>query len=309
MRARFGVKSTPTDNSQLELRLATGTGRTSTNQQLGGSGNGQNYSILLDRANVKINLLTGTDLYFGRYGSVLLAAGGSDLIFDADLNFDGITLKDETSFGGVDLTSSLSHYAIDSRGTTSSSANSVNLSVAQVGTKFKMEGDKHILAYASYFYYDKIKGHGAISTFGDNSNASSLYTKDYELASVGLEYKMKLGSKNFVVFAEGVQNTATSDDNMGYIGGVKYGGMKAKSDWMVGYDYRSLEKDSTLGAFTDGESFGGGVNGSGHRLQAGYQLGSNWSLSTSLFVGEKFIASGETSKDRNRILFDLNAWF
>jgi hypothetical protein len=100
IRARLGLDATLTDGITAQVRVATGndTSPVSTNQTLGG-GNGDfsKYSIWLDRANIqfapKSGPLAGTKLVAGRAENPFWT---TELLFDADLNFDGVSLATKT---------------------------------------------------------------------------------------------------------------------------------------------------------------------------------------------------------------------
>ena len=61
-----------------------------------------------------------------------------------------------------------------------------------------------------------------------------------------------------------------------------------------------------IGAFTDSDSFGGGTDGEGHRVQGKYQVTDNVQLGATFFVSDKGI-SGPDEIDFNRLFIDLVA--
>lgn len=96
IRARFGFDAQLTRSITAQIRLATGndTSPVSTNQTLGG-GNGDfsKYSIWLDRANLQFapgGMLRGLNIVVGRAENPFRT---TDMIFDEDLNFDGISME------------------------------------------------------------------------------------------------------------------------------------------------------------------------------------------------------------------------
>ncbi|MBK6509170.1 MAG: putative porin [Haliea sp.] len=46
--------------------------------------------------------------------------------------------------------------------------------------------------------------------------------------------------------------------------------LKEKGDWQVGYYYEELESNATLGLLTNSDFGGGGTNGKGNVVSAGY---------------------------------------
>jgi hypothetical protein len=102
IRARLGLDASLTDWITAQVRVATGndTSPVSTNQTLGG-GNGDfsKYSIWLDRANIQFTphgALDGLKLVAGRAENPFWT---SELIFDNDLNFDGVSISSKAKLG------------------------------------------------------------------------------------------------------------------------------------------------------------------------------------------------------------------
>lgn len=101
LRARLGLDATLTDSIVAQVRVATGndTQPVSANQTLGG-GNGDfsKYSIWLDRANIQFRphgVLEGTTLVAGRAESPFWT---TELLFDNELNFDGVSIASKAKF-------------------------------------------------------------------------------------------------------------------------------------------------------------------------------------------------------------------
>jgi hypothetical protein len=80
-------------------------------------------------------------------------------------------------------------------------------------------------------------------------------------------------------------------------------------DWNFNYDYRRVPEDCTVGAFTDGDSFGGGTNGYSHRVSAGYQVAKSWNTVLSYFLGKTGIMDGNVKLNRQLVQADLNVKF
>lgn len=93
-RARLGVRAQIADWIQADVRLATGSDRSpvSTNQTLGSGGNLSKYSLWLDRAWLRLTPADGFALDVGRFANPFWT---SELLFDNDLNFDGLAARYE----------------------------------------------------------------------------------------------------------------------------------------------------------------------------------------------------------------------
>ncbi len=90
IRARFGLTAKVNDETEVGMSFATGntTNPVSTNQTLGDSLNKK--SILLDTAYLKWMPSPNTTLWGGRFANPWFC---TDLIWDADINFDGVAVS------------------------------------------------------------------------------------------------------------------------------------------------------------------------------------------------------------------------
>jgi len=95
LRARLGVLAKMSDEWSAGIRLATGsaTDRVSTNQTLGQDWN--KYSLLVDRAYVKYDPVDWFGVSAGRLANPWFS---TDLVWDEDLNFEGIAASLKGSF-------------------------------------------------------------------------------------------------------------------------------------------------------------------------------------------------------------------
>ena len=97
LRARLGLKAKISDEAEIGFRLATGDDRSpiSTNQVLGG-GLGKK-DIWLDQAYVRLTPTSWATATFGRFSNPFRNSRGLfdtvELVFDNDLNFDGVAVK------------------------------------------------------------------------------------------------------------------------------------------------------------------------------------------------------------------------
>jgi hypothetical protein len=102
LRARFGLTADVADGVQVGIRLATGnnTSPVSTTQTLGG-GLGKK-DIWLDQAYIALTPFPENTITLGRMPDPFFH---TDLIYDENLNFDGLTLASQAPFEWVDNTS------------------------------------------------------------------------------------------------------------------------------------------------------------------------------------------------------------
>jgi hypothetical protein len=78
------------------------------------------------------------------------------------------------------------------------------------------------------------------------------------------------------VFADWVNNVdAVTNQDTGWLVGFTFNKASAPGSWQFGYDYRDLQADAVVGAFTDSDFIGGGTGGQGHRFTFAYQIAKN----------------------------------
>lgn len=306
LRARLGVQAQLWD-AKFDFRVSMGPGRTSTNVTLGSNSNASgNYALGVDRASFALGSETLVAT-FGRMGNPFVLVGSTDLVWDSDLNFDGISFKWIPAMESLNTTVSLSRFVIVTEGDT----NSVNLNTLQVAVKKDFD-DQHILATAGYHFYENLGGNAGLANGGTSGNPftsgtdDDFYTDDFSIIDIGLEYGFKVGAQSLALYGNFIQNTEASNDDIGYLAGVRVNKLKKKDDWTVYYDFRELEASSTVGAFTDGESFQGGTDGNSHRLGFGYQVGESWYVAATALKGKNGLDNGI---DVNRYLVDIGASF
>ncbi|HVK62017.1 MAG TPA: putative porin [Bdellovibrionales bacterium] len=314
LRARLGVKAKPTDDLSIDFRLATAVGGTSTNQTYGDiTDRGmKNKTFNLDRAYFKYSPVEWIDFTAGRMANPLVLVADNDLLYDIDLNFDGVALGSDVEAGDITIYARLGSFIVAEE-KDSATAKDIDFMAAQLGARATLIENLQILGTLSQYVYTNVKGHAGLDStdptaFFGNSNDGTVYTEDYNVLSAGLEVAYDWGFP-VSVYGEYAKNQKLSEESTAFIYGVRTGRLKDAGDWIFAIDQRSVQKDSTFGAFTDSDSFGGGTNGRSLRVTGAYNITKSLGVQLSAFTGEFGIASGETALDRNRYHIDINARF
>ena len=312
IRARLGLSPVINEQTSTEFRLTTAPGRTGTNQTLGASSNSfSNYTITLDRAGFKWKPNDFYSLTGGRLGNSFFEPGESDLIWDTDLNFDGMMIALRHTIRSFHIFFNSSYYWVDK--SLSSATQDVVMKSVQVGVSQQFNEDMNLSAGVAVHHFSDIQGHAQISTptapAGNSTTGSTAtgkkYATPFNLINPGAEIRTKLVGISLAIYADYVVNSNAVVEKTGYLTGAKLGKLKTPGDFSVAYDYRLLKRDATLASFTDADSFGGGTNGRSHRLSVSYQIAQNWAGSLTGFLGQAGISSGETSVKRNKVHLDL----
>ncbi|MES2059074.1 MAG: putative porin [Pseudomonadota bacterium] len=169
LRARLGVKARIDDWITADVRIATGADNSpiSLNQTLGADGTGK-YELWLDRASFRLTPMKDVNVDFGRFANPFWV---SDLMFDNDMNFDGVAVSSRASIGkrfalfgaagafpvfNTDLNFG-SRNAPEGKGGPYKSKDKYLLA-AQAGFDFKPTDRINVRLGAGYFHYTGVEG-------------------------------------------------------------------------------------------------------------------------------------------------------
>lgn len=147
-------------------------------------------------------------------------------------------------------------------------------------------------------------------------------TRDYLLASLGVQARTKVGGRPLKLGVDGFQNLtsyggdasdpfaqARHDQRTGVAALVQYGEVKKACDWSVGYAYAWIEALAVAASYAQDDWVRWGSNGQtqssdlrGHELNVSYGLTDRVVLNARLFL----VASPTSDQDGNRFRFDVN---
>ncbi|MGL3823100.1 putative porin [Sphingopyxis sp. R3-92] len=173
LRARLGVKAQIAEWISADVRIATGADNApvSTNQTLGADGTGK-YQLWLDRASIRLTPVKDVNIDLGRFANPFWS---SDLIFDNDMNFDGVAisgsapLNDGVRFFGTagafpvfntDMNFGTQNARVENnvpRGRAYKSQDRYLLA-AQAGVEFKPADQVGVKLAGAYYRYTNIQG-------------------------------------------------------------------------------------------------------------------------------------------------------
>jgi hypothetical protein len=308
IRARLGVDAKINDNWDTHFRIASGSGDpVSTNQSLDNSFSSK--ELWLDLAYFDWHPARFKDLNFygGKMKNPFFRVGKNQLIWDSDLNPEGIAAGYKKPLGNAtDLFINGGGFWVDE----SSGGVDTSLWGAQAYLKRRLDKGRHILAGAGYYDYGNIEGRGDLaSTWGSSSDffgntvaSDNTFANDYDVLEGFAEYGFELASLPAAFFGNYARNTAaTSTEDTGWLIGCSLNKAKAVGSWQASYMYREVEADAVLGAFTDSDFVGGGTDGKGHMFGFKYQLAENLQGALTYFMSER----GSTESDYNRLQADL----
>ena len=308
IRARLGITGKVNDDVDVGLQFASGSDDpVSTNQTLDTSFTSKGLYLDLAYFDWHPAAAEGFHLMGGKVKNPFAEpVGNSDLIWDGDLRPEGMAASYEADLSeDVSVALCGGGFYAEER----SSGADTSLWGGQLALTLNVPDMEktYVKIGGSYFDYGNIECRGPlVGGAAGNTTTASGYAEDFDLIEGFAEIGMPVGDVPFRVFGDLVDNTAASNDSTGWLVGAGIGKCKKPGSWELVYNYRRLEKDCVVGAFTDSDFGGGGTDGEGHKIGAGYQLAKNWKLGATLFVNEVPLSN---SSDYRRLQVDLQFKF
>jgi hypothetical protein len=340
-RLRFGLTMEPLDNVEAGFRLASGSGfQTTTNQSYDSHARGKD--IFIDRVYASWKPVDQLKLVGGKFKNPLFT---SSLVWDSDVNPEGISLQLSHDLDKFEVFGSATHFFIEELNLKEESNSDPVMGGYQGGVVVKPTKNVSVQFGATYYdfrnldLYDsggldddtKFVGynHGVSQQMIFDANGHLLNT--FKCFEVGA----KLIANDLLpipigVFGHYVKNTdvdinelqgkgvalegsdpselsAYGDDNRdtGYQFGVEIGEKKHKSDFYLQYFYQVLEDYAFPAVFVDSDFNGGGTNNKGHRIEAKYYLADAVVLQGDLIITKRENEAKEGKQDENRARLDL----
>lgn len=316
IRARLGLEAKIDDEWDLGFRISSGSADpVSTNQTLGDGFSTKDFRLDLAYFDWHPGDLSGLNVIGGKMKNPFYKPGKSELIWDGDLNPEGIAAQYNVPLAErSELFANAGGFWAEE----SSAGVDQGLWGAQAGVKHYLDGEQssYVLGGASFFDYGNLAGNATlyddedgfgntVSTVGDNT----FYQSDYDVAEVFGEYGTKVGGMPVAVFGNYAENTAAAtDEDAAWLLGCKLNKAKSPGSWEFRYNYRDVEADSVLGVFSDSDFIGGGTDGKGHELGLNYMLARHIQAGLTYFINERN-RSGIDDADYRRLQADIKFKF
>ena len=279
-RARLAVTGEVTDDVKVVMELASGADNP-ISRNVTFDGGFDIDDIGFDLAYVEWSASENLTVFGGKMKNPLFRAGGAPLVYDSDLNPEGIAFAySKGAFFGT-----LASFSVEER---SSSSDSL-LTAVQLGGKIKVGDNAKLTAGVGYFGYSSTVGNEPFyngSSRGNSVDIDGNYLYEYKDTEVFAQLDTRLGEWPFRVYAQWVQNNEVSEEDTGYAFGAKIGSAKAKGQWEASWTYQDIEADAVIAAFNDSDFGGGGTDASGHIIKAKYAFGPSISLGGTLFLND-----------------------
>jgi hypothetical protein len=301
-RTRFGLSATASDDVKLVLQLATGgDSPVSTNQSFDDGFSTKDIGVHLAYVDWTIN--DNLSLYGGKMKNPLFRAGSVPLIWDGDLNPEGIAV----TFSQGSLFGTAGVFSAEER----SSADDSLLYVVQGGVKVPLGDAMKLTAGAGYFAYTETVGNEPF--YNGRSNGNSVdsngdYLYDYTNTEIFAQLDTKAGNLPLRIYAHATKNSDAPTEDTAYAVGAKLGSAKERGQTEFSWTYQDIEADAMIGTFSDSDFGGGGTDSDGHMLKAKYAWSDKIFLGGSLFLNNVDRFQG-TEHDYKRLQLDIEFKF
>lgn len=315
VRARIAADAEINEAWSATIGLATGSDDpVSTNIDL--SGGFSRKAIALDLAYVDFHpkRLPGMNVLGGKMRFPFETADKTQLLWDNDLAPEGIALKYKRAAGAsAEVFANGAAFYI----TNNDPDNEQWMSGGQAGVNVKASEGVKLMGGAGYYSFQRAKGMPGFykaDKFAGNSTMTVGSGKGYlwdftEFEALGT-VDIRIGEKASVRLAgDYVNNTGADSLNAAYLfgGSMTYG--KDKGSLKLSANYRNVEADAVVGAFSYSDFIGGGTNGKGFELGLSYGLDKGMSFDVTYLLNKKGIKESDTETDYNRLMVDFVAKF
>jgi hypothetical protein len=293
IRARPLIIATLDDELQVGFGLATGENNdpVSTMQTLGDGG--ADKEVTIDLAYFDWTGIEDASIRGGRFKNTFIVVGGSQLQWDNDWRPEGL---DASWSNGTFFAQGAGVYLESD----SNKGNEEFSYIVQTGATGKLGplaltggvGYTDIGAADKPCLYNQSSSVPGASNLcqGNLTNGVSpdqTYLYNFEVYNLFAQVGMDVSNLPLLLFADYINNTDADDYEQGYLVGTQLGSLKEKGDWQIGYYYEELESNATLGLLTASDFGGGGTNGKGNVISAGYAFSSQTNFQLTYYMVDR----------------------
>ena len=321
VRARLSAEAKCNDDLKAVIGLSTGGNDPISGNQTLGDG-GQKKDMKLDLAYFDYSFIgdtTPNEIHaFGGKMKNPFITMNDDLMWDSDLSPEGLALKSQFGNDVVTVYGNAGYIWIQER----DSKDAGKLLAGQGAVKFQFAPEAALTIGASYYGFENMQGYDVIDWEGKNNSYGNSTTKgtvsggttnkawasEFTPVVYFASLDLWIGGVPVSIFGQELSNTDASTLDQGHLYGVSVGKAKNPGTFEAGYSYAELQKDATVGMWTDSDRWGGGTDGKGHKVYAKYQIMKNLQAGVSYFKDDKGISSGKAT-DYDRMQLDLVAAF
>ncbi|MGD2149278.1 MAG: putative porin [Desulfobacterales bacterium] len=302
IRWRFGFETEINERWKTGFRLASGQDDPrSRNLTLDDTFDTSN--VQLDLAYAQFDPHKNWRLVAGKFKNPLWQT--KDLLWDSDINPEGISVQFlNYKINNFELFATPGFFVLDE---IKSDTGDPWLGLIQAGAKMKLTDSLSFKFAGAFYSFQDLEGNDFDYSEGTNSrDAGGNFKYDYDAIGIDAELGMKLsGPVPYLgIFGQYV-NSDVSDDDLGYLAGLKFGHKKVKKfgQWQVKYNYRRLEKDAWPDFLSDSDFYGGETDVQGNEIEFKFGLAKNVTLGVDYYLTERI--EREPDQEQDVIQVDL----
>ncbi len=301
-RGRLAISADLAEDVRIGFGLATGGDDPVSNNQTFGEGF-TTKDIGVHLAYVAWKFQDNWLLTAGKMDKPWFRAGGTTLIWDADLNPEGLIV----AYQGKKFFGSAGSFIVAERSDEAES----RLNTIQAGIELPTSGDSAVIVALSYFDYSNTVGQ--VPFYNDDPEGNTVdvagnYVYDYDEVELGAQYRTELGNWPLTVFGDYLVNTGASDEDTAYTFGVTVGEAKKARSMQFGYAWHDTGADALNSTYNDSDLADGLTDATGHYVKARYMLRDNIYFNGS-FIFSEYGAFTGNELGFDRIMLDVQFLF
>jgi hypothetical protein len=317
IRARLGAEAKVNDRTRAGIELSTGQSDPISGNQSLGDGFGKK-ELRLSLGYLDYNVLgdhpSELHVVAGKMKNPFLAMN-DDLVWDSDLTPEGLAVKGRVGGGFATLLLNGGYFWVQER----ADQDDLMLYAGQAAVRLRFVPEVGLTLGASYYGYQDMQGYDVVdwerknNAYGNSTvpgtvsggTTNKAWATEFTPVVFFAQLDVWVAGKPLAVFAQELSNSDADTLDRGYMYGASLGKAKNPKTWELGYSYAELEKDATVGMFTDSDRWGGGTDGKGHKIYGKYQLLKNLQAGVTYFRDEKKISDSAKTTDYDRLQVDL----
>ncbi len=301
--ARFGIKADVHEKVKIVFGLATG-GDNPVSRNVTGDGGFTTKEIGLELFYADWEATDSISVYAGKMKNQLFKAGKVPLIWDSDLNLEGVA----ATYSSGMLFGSLGSYSVEER----SGEDDSILYSGQIGVEFSVGQNSTLTTGLGYFAYTNTIGNEPFyngDAKGNTVDVNGNLVFDYKNTEAFAQFDTTIGTWPLQFYGHYTVNNEVDREDTAYAFGAKIGSTKKQGNMQFGWTYQDIEADSVIGTFNDSDFGGGGTDSRGHMIKAKYMITDNINVGGTLFVNKIDGFQGGVERDFDRVQLDLEFKF
>ena len=300
IRARLGAYTEINPQVDTGIRIATGGGddARSTNQDQDNYFDKKQIWLDLGYIDYHPDQIKNLHVIGGKMLQPWVSMG--DVIWDSDINPEGLAVTYKYPLGGsAELFGSLGNYNLKD----------LRLTAGQLGSRFNITDNLKMTVGGSVYAYQndedsRCTGTSTPCALAVNGNSANNEFRLYEGFS-----QIDIGGLPMPLSFYGQyvkNNDSVTDQDTAWLLGAK----SKVFGFNLDYNYRDVQRNAVVGAFTDSDFANGTTGSRGHKFKVGYDIDKNFAVGATYFLTKADFASrSQRDADANTLQLDAEAKF